>query len=131
MSGTKFDEEKLEYHLLSTEAEKGLIQILMFGKTKYGAFNWAKGLKYHRVYNALLRHLKDWWAGEELDPETGLSHVYHAFCNAMFLAHFVSHPGQYAEFDDRQIEGMEDIQYPTCNACGQEILYMGVKPNGE
>lgn len=104
-TGIKHDQGKLEHHLLSPEAIKGLIQILQFGKTKYGAFNWAKGLKYSRVYDALLRHLQDdWWAGEDLDSETGLNHMYHVLCNAMFLAHYVSHPKKYAEFDDRPIK---------------------------
>lgn len=31
------------------------------------------------------RHLAAWAAGEERDPESGLSHLGHALCNAVFL----------------------------------------------
>jgi|SRR5579863_1275294 len=99
--GAKFDNGKLEHHLLSKDAIDGLIKILMFGKQKYDAWNWSKGIKYSRVYDALNRHMTAWFAGEEVDPETGLSHVYHAMCNAMFLAHYISNPEKYKEFDDR------------------------------
>jgi hypothetical protein len=103
-TGKKYDAGKLEYHLLSNEAIEGLVQILMFGKQKYGAFNWAKGLSYTRVYDAMLRHALAWRKGEDVDDETGLSHMYHVLCNAMFLAHYISHPDKYHEFDDRQHE---------------------------
>ena len=99
--GIKHDQGKLEYHLLSSDALNGLIEILMFGKERYGAFNWAKGLTYSRVYDALERHIKAWWNGENLDPDSHKSHLYHVLCNAMFLAHFISYPEKYEEFDDR------------------------------
>jgi len=102
--GTKFDSGKLEYHLLSKDSLEGLVQILMFGKRKYDAWNWTKGIKYSRVADALDRHMKAWFAGEEVDPETGLNHVWHAFCNVMFLSHYVSNPEKYKEFDDRPID---------------------------
>ena len=99
--GKKFDQGKLEHHLLSSDALNGLIEILMFGKERYGAFNWAKGLTYSRVYDALERHIKAWWNGENLDPDSHKSHLYHVLCNAMFLAHFISYPDKYIDFDDR------------------------------
>ncbi len=101
--GVKHDQGKLEYHLLSRDATDGLVQILMFGKIKYNEWNWASGLKYSRVYDALMRHMKDWFAGEELDPESGMPHVWHAMCNAMFLSHYVSNPEKYKDFDDRPL----------------------------
>ena len=104
VEGTKFDSGKLEYHLLSKDALEGLVRILMFGKKKYAAWNWAKGMKYSRLVDALDRHTKAWFAGEEVDPETGLNHMWHAMCNAMFLAHYVSNPEKYKEFDDRPID---------------------------
>ena len=60
-----------------------------------------KGIDFHRVFGALQRHTWSWWNGEDLDPETGLNHLYHALCNVMFLAHYISDENKYMEFDDR------------------------------
>jgi hypothetical protein len=38
-----------------------------------------------RYYAAALRHLPAWRGGEELDPESGLTHLAHALANAAFL----------------------------------------------
>ena len=35
MKGKKFDNEKLEWHLLPKRLLKGAIRVLMFGKKKY------------------------------------------------------------------------------------------------
>lgn len=102
IQGTKFDSGKLMYELISPQATRGLATILTYGAQKYAPRNWEKGITFSRVYGATLRHLQDaWWAGEDIDPETGYNHVYHALCNLMFLAHYISFPKRYAEFDDR------------------------------
>jgi hypothetical protein len=33
----------------------------------------------------MMRHMWAWWRGEEKDPETGMSHLWHAACCVMFL----------------------------------------------
>lgn len=35
-----------------------------------------------------MRHLVAYRNGETTDPESGVSHLSHAFCNLMFLRHF-------------------------------------------
>lgn len=63
-----------------------------------GAHNWRKGHDYSRITNSLQRHLNAFQAGEEVDPESGLPHVDHILCNALFLSGAVrEHP----ELDDR------------------------------
>lgn len=100
--GAKFDSGKLMFELISPRAMRGLAQILTYGANKYLPRNWEKGIAFSRVYGATLRHLQDaWWEGENIDPETGYNHIYHALCNLMFLAHYVSYPDKYKEFDDR------------------------------
>jgi len=51
-----------------------------------GERNWERGMGWGRVFGAAMRHLWAWWAGEDKDPETGLSHLAHALCCVMFLA---------------------------------------------
>ena len=83
--GTKFDEGKLPIDLLAPEFLYGTAAVLAFGAEKYEAYNWAKGMKWSRVFAALMRHMWKWWGGEKLDQETGLSHLWHAACCLMFL----------------------------------------------
>jgi len=64
-----------------------------------GDRNWEKGIKYSRVYGALLRHVTSFWAGESVDPETGISHLAHAGCCLMFLLAFEQRGMN--DFDDR------------------------------
>lgn len=46
------------------------------GATKYGSYNWrVAGVRASIYRDALERHLKKWWNGEEVDPKTGVSHL--------------------------------------------------------
>lgn len=85
----KHDQAKPKMGLISTRFLKGLAQVLTFGAHKYAVHNWRKGLATSRLYDALQRHLTDWNDGQDLDPESGLSHLYHASCCLMFLAETV------------------------------------------
>lgn len=55
--------------------------VFTYGERKYGRDNWKKGTEWHEFYGSVLRHLFRWWAGEEIDPETGLPHLAHALWN--------------------------------------------------
>ncbi len=101
VEGTKYDQDKTPYDLLSVEFMEGIAEVLKFGAKKYEPHNWAKGIRYSRVFSALMRHLWDWWRGERLDPETNLHHLFHAGCCLMFLAHYESRRRRYRIFDDR------------------------------
>lgn len=84
--GKKFDQEKTQYHLMPLNALELINRVLMHGANKYGANNWqqVEGWEY-RYYNAALRHLLQWQAGEKVDAESGISHLAHAICSLMFL----------------------------------------------
>lgn len=83
--GVKFDIDKIRMELLPPELMTAVATILTFGATKYTDRNWEKGMKWSRVYGALLRHLVAWSSGEKTDPETGKSHLWHAGCCIAFL----------------------------------------------
>ncbi len=83
--GLKFDKEKVRYDLLPPELLEGVAQILTFGAKKYGDRNWELGMDWMRVFGALQRHLWAWRSGENVDPETGKSHLWHAGCCVAFL----------------------------------------------
>ena len=97
-SAIKFDQDKLPLNLLSTEALNQIAAVLKFGAQKYAAHNWRKGFQWSRPLAAAMRHLTAFNDGEDLDPESGLSHLAHAACCLMFLLEFEkTHP----ELDDR------------------------------
>lgn len=60
----------------------------MFGTEKYVKNGWRNGMEWSRLVDATLRHLTAWMEGEEVDPESGVSHLYHAACNLMFLSEY-------------------------------------------
>jgi len=84
--GRKFDGGKLQYGLIPPLALKETAKVLTLGAVKYDKNNWQKVPNAQsRYYDALQRHLWDWFAGEQLDPETGINHLAHAACNILFL----------------------------------------------
>lgn len=83
--GRKDDEGKTPYHLIAPELLEGVGQVLDFGARKYAPRNWELGMNWSRPFSALMRHMWAWWRGEQTDPETGMSHLWHAGCCLMFL----------------------------------------------
>lgn len=56
------------------------------GGYKYGRHNYrAIGVKSSIYYDATIRHLFQWWEGEDLDPDSGLSHITKAICSLVVL----------------------------------------------
>lgn len=87
--GLKFDHEKLRWDLIPMECVEEIVKVLTMGSVKYGPNNWQLVEDAEeRYYAALLRHLSAWRQGEHKDPESGLSHMSHVLCNAIFLSWF-------------------------------------------
>lgn len=84
--GNKFDGAKVPMALLDPPFLEGVASVLGFGANKYAAHNWRNGIAYSRLISAAYRHLGAINAGEDVDDESGLSHVYHLGCCIMFLA---------------------------------------------
>lgn len=87
--GVKHDNGKFRFSLLPWNAVKEVIDVLEFGAKKYAPDNW-KRVDDHRdrYFNATIRHVTAWYAGEKNDPETGLNHLAHAVCCLLFLIWF-------------------------------------------
>jgi hypothetical protein len=94
--------------LFPPEVIVAISKVLTFGAKKYTDENWRQGIKYKRVYGALQRHLMAWYAGQENDNETGMSHLWHAGCCLTFLIYYHL-DDSYACYDDRFIHDSENI----------------------
>ena len=83
--GLKYDSEKPKMNLLPPKAIVEISKVLTFGAEKYDAENWRKLDDLQNRYTAgALRHIFAHMDGEDLDPETNLSHLAHAMCCLLF-----------------------------------------------
>lgn len=88
--------------VLGVEGWRECAQVFDYGKRKYAAWNWSKGMAWSVPLACAVRHLMAVLDGEVLDPESGLPHRGHVFCNICMLLTFEK---TYAEGDDRAPEG--------------------------
>jgi len=97
LGGEKADRTKPRLGLVSTVFIWAIARVLTkaatkvdpaTGKPKYGENSWRAGLEWSVPYNALQRHLTAWWDGEDNDPDSGDSHLWHAAAELMFLIEF-------------------------------------------
>ena len=97
----RFNEGKpdLTYPLSARYALEGAAMVMVYGDQKYttrdkdgnvlfsGRDNWKRGLSIHNCFASMTRHMVKVLEGELIDPESGLPHLDHITCNALFVAH--------------------------------------------
>lgn len=77
---------------------EALGRVCGMGADKYELHNFRNGYAWSLSANAMLRHYLAWNAGEDADPESGVSHLAHVAWHALVLIQFAQdHPGK----DDR------------------------------
>lgn len=96
--GHKDDSDKNRLELIPPELIWAVGEVLTFGAKKYRDRNWEHGMKWSRPFGALMRHMWAWWWGEKNDPETGMSHLWHALACLSFL---VTYEERHVGEDDR------------------------------
>ena len=100
--GAKYDNGKLRFDLLPVEAIEDIVAVFTYGANKYADRNWEKGIKYGRVFGAIMRHLWSFWRGEDADPESKHPHLAHAACGFLFLLKYSSNSKDFIDtWDDR------------------------------
>ena len=80
---------KAPMHLIPPYALEQTAWVHKFGAERYGAYNWRKtGVCATTYVSAIMRHLNAWRDGEDLDPESCISHIAHIIssCNILLDA---------------------------------------------
>ena len=88
VGGLRYDNGKPRVDLIDPDFLLQVGAVLEAGARKYAERNWEKGMDWNKVYASMLRHMLKWQAGETNDDETGLHHMAHVACNAMFLLNY-------------------------------------------
>lgn len=97
-SGRKNDLGKERFDLFPIMPLLDLAKLFTIGAIKYGVRNWENGMKFGRLFSAMMRHAVKWWAGEKYDSVDGQHHLTSVMWNAMVLMELENtHP----EMDDR------------------------------
>ena len=103
--GIKYDSEKPKMNLLPPKAIVEISKVLTFGAAKYDAENWRKLDDLQNRYTAgALRHIFAHMDGEQLDPETNLSHLAHAMCCLLFKLEIELENGKSKEEEPREAD---------------------------
>ncbi len=96
--GIKHDKHKPQLHYFPVEVLFSVARVFEYGARKYDDWNWSRGLRFSRLFNAAQRHLWAWFAGHEMDNESGLHAIDHAICDLMMLRWMIIHR---EDLDDR------------------------------
>ena len=98
MDARKDDTNKARFDLIPPRPLYQLAEVYTAGAKKYTDRNWEKGMKWGRIFGAVMRHLWSFWMGENNDRESGQPHLAHAAWGCLTLLEYIdTHP----EMDDR------------------------------
>src|SRR5690606_7616827 len=111
--------KKERFDLIPVEALQEVARVYGFGAQKYAAHNWRKGYEWSKSYAAMMRHANQFWQGEDVDEETGCSHLASVIFHAMALIVFIDEQPQY---DDRCTPELTQVQKDNLDAFQREAL---------
>ena len=91
---------------------------MLEGAAKYGRHNYrASGVKASVYYDGLMRHIMGWWEGEDIDKDSGLSHITKAITSLIVLRDAMI----YGTFEDDRPPRSPEF-YENLNRLVAEIL---------
>lgn len=103
-SGARFNAGKPDFSLIPLVTLEDEARVWMYGREKYAAWNWTKGMPWSVPFACAMRHMAAWQRGEECDPESGLPHLAHAMCNLRMLTLYSTN---YPQGDDRPTKELQ------------------------
>jgi hypothetical protein len=84
----RYNQGKAKMSFVPAALMRACARVLEYGVKKYARDNWRKGGNWTEVMDSLLRHAFAFNEGEDVDPESGLSHLDHMAANIAFLCEF-------------------------------------------
>lgn len=84
-TGGRKNQKPEQYSLIPVGALAEVARVYAMGAAKYSRENWRLGYDWHLSYDALQRHLNEFWAGNDRDSDSGLIHVAHAVFHCFTL----------------------------------------------
>jgi hypothetical protein len=91
---------------------------MMEGGLKYGRYNYrAVGIRASVYYDATMRHLMSYWEGEDIDPDSQMSHITKAITSLIVMRDAML-AGKFE--DDRPPSGR--IKYEHLNEKAGELI---------
>lgn len=103
-SGARFNAGKPDFSLIPMCTLEDEARVWEYGRAKYAAWNWTKGMAWSIPFACAMRHMAAWQRGEECDPESGLPHLAHAMCNLRMLTLYTQ---TYQVGDDRPVKELK------------------------
>jgi hypothetical protein len=104
----KDDEHKPPLHLVPIIPLYEIAKVMQYGTEKYSAHNWRNdkdSTPHSRTYSSIMRHLMEYWSGEDIDPESNLPHLSHAASQLFMLMEYVYTA---PDMDDRYKENKDE-----------------------
>lgn len=69
---------KVPFSVIPAQVLGNIGLALMEGALKYGRHNYrGTGIRFSVYYDATMRHLTDWWEGQDIDPDSGECELHH------------------------------------------------------
>lgn len=91
---------------------------MLEGASKYGRHNYrGVGVRASVYFDATMRHLISWWEGEDLDPDSGMSHIAKALCSLAVLR-----DAQMQEMCEDDRPPRSEPFYPRLNEAAAQIV---------
>jgi hypothetical protein len=97
-SAARYNGGKPDYSLIPMWTLADEARAWAYGETKYNAWNWTKGMLWSIPFACAHRHLAAWQAGEDIDKDSGQTHLALAMCNLRMLTFYAT---QYPQGDNR------------------------------
>lgn len=88
LKAKKYDNAKPDLSLVPRASMDAIARAMGYGATKYGRDNYLEGMEWSRMIAAAMRHLTAFNERQELDSESGLSHLDHALACLAILAEY-------------------------------------------
>jgi len=93
---------------------------MLEGGRKYGSHNYRSiGVRASVYYDAAMRHIMDWWEGQDIDPDSGEHHIIKAIATLFVLRDSM---WMHNMIDDRPIQYPEKLNLPDLNKRTEKII---------